>query len=146
MADRNLGLIGARLETAYGVVTELLGVETAGDERIEVWLPEVADVAEMDGGPPDGAATVRRGLTEAYRTDAPAPNLERSLVLLVLARATGKAGGLAPLLVDGVLALATARLTPPGATLPPPGPRPPGPPPSSAPPGPPSRGRARAVW
>ncbi|MGI9147214.1 MAG: ABC transporter transmembrane domain-containing protein [Chloroflexota bacterium] len=132
-ADRNLGLIASRLEGAYGVFANLLVEDVPAGERLDVYLPEVLGVDEVDEAPESPTSIV-----ETYRQDAPGAGLERAL-LTVLIRVRGRELPAPALLVDGLLAVCTSRLAlggpRVGTTGPPPGPgRPP-----SGPGGPPPR-------
>lgn len=110
-AEQNLPSIASRLENAYGVIIDILGVELHG-AMIDVHLSEL--VVEYGGlrlGGGGYAIPRRMQIHDVYLPDAPGDSLERSLLVLILALATeSDSAEPAPLIVDGLLSLAMQRL------------------------------------
>lgn len=107
--EQNLGIISDRLERAYDTMTSLLHMEMR--DKIDVYLSEVLEDPQQPGTllPRGGyAIPSRMEIHEVYRTDAPGEGLERSLLLVLLALAAGNMRP-APMIVDGLLALALRR-------------------------------------
>src|ERR1700737_1762657 len=82
-ADRNLGLIASRLESAYSVFASLLAVDVPAGGRLDVYLPEILGPGEA-GAETTPGPSVGRKVVEAYRADAPAPGLERALLQVLI--------------------------------------------------------------
>ncbi len=103
--EQNLGTISDRLERAFDTTTRLLRTDTR--DKIDVYLSEVLENPQQPGAliPRGGYALPDRlEIHEVYRTDAPGEGLERSVVLVLLALASGNMQP-APMIVDGLLAL-----------------------------------------
>lgn len=107
-AERDMAAIGSRLESAYGILSDLLGIEIDG--RIDVFLSELMVQYQgyrlVAGG---YALPDRLQIHDVYRSDSPGESLERSLATIFLARVTGNEEP-SPFLVDGVLGVMMQRL------------------------------------
>jgi ATP-binding cassette, subfamily B, bacterial len=134
-AEQNLALVGERLEQAYRILSDLLGVDVHDTSVIDVYLSELlvhppfgshpsngagafiaAQSGAMQGEPGEApsssgyAVASAREIHEVYRADAPGNDLERLLLQLLLAIALGNEQPLPPLIVDGLLAYVVQRL------------------------------------
>ena len=117
-AGQNLALVGERLEQAYRILSDLLGIDIRDSTIIDVYLSELLvdpQLGEASSGS-GYADTSAREIHEVYRADAPGNDLERLLLELLLAIAFGNEHPLPPLIVDGLLAYLIQRLDefPPG--------------------------------
>lgn len=109
-AEQNMATIGTRLENAYSIITDLLGVDIQ-NAIIDVHLSEL--VVQFGGQQLGGggyAVPSRMQIHDVYVPDAPGDGLERSLLVLLLALATGREHEPAPMFVDGLLARVMQRL------------------------------------
>ncbi len=108
-AGQHVAQVGERLERAYRILTEVLGVNEAHAGIIDVFLSEmVAGPQMMESG--GYAVASAREIHEVYRADAPGHDLERSLLQVLLATALGNDHPLPPLIMAGLLAYVTQRL------------------------------------
>ena len=108
-AGQHLAQIGERLERAYRILAEVLGVDEAHAGIIEVSLSEMLAGPQMMGSGGYAVASARE-IHEVYRADAPGHDLERSLLQVLLAIALGNDHPLPPLIMDGLLAYVIQRL------------------------------------
>lgn len=120
-AAQNLPLIVKRLEGAYEVIAGLLALDQPADragEAIDVCLSDL--VIDQTGQPGGGGQVVpdKMEIRDIYIADSPGGGLERSLLLLLLAHALGKAGEPPRLIVDGLLTNVMQRLGSPPASEP----------------------------
>lgn len=106
-AAHDMLLIAARLEAMRSAMQRLLGPGGAGQEGVHVYLYETLDEVSSETDP---AARSGRQIHAAYRVDAPAHDLERALVVLMLADAWGPGASRSALLVDGLLGVGTQQL------------------------------------
>lgn len=107
--EQNLGTISDRLERAFDTATRLLRMDPR--DKVDVHLSEVLEDPQQPGAllPRGGYALPGRlEIHEVYRTDAPGEGLERSLVLVLLALASGNMRP-PPMIVDGLLTLLLRR-------------------------------------
>ncbi|GAC1638019.1 MAG: hypothetical protein NVS4B2_27040 [Chloroflexota bacterium] len=101
-AERSLPQIVERIETTSDAVTTLLALPRPS-AVIDIYLSEI--VVDSLGSPlVKGGYVVpeRLQIFEVYRSDAPGETLERSVLMVLLAIATGQERMRFPLLLDGV--------------------------------------------
>jgi len=108
-ADQHLALVSERLEQAYHIMANVLGIDEAHAGIIDVYLSEMLAGAQMTGSGGYALASARE-IHEVYRADAPGHDLERSLLQVLLAMAFGNDHALPPLIMEGLLAYVTQRL------------------------------------
>ncbi|MHB8595517.1 MAG: ABC transporter transmembrane domain-containing protein [Ktedonobacteraceae bacterium] len=111
-ARQHLTQIGERLERAYIVLANLLGVAASGTTSINVYLTELLTDAES-GEALAGSGyviTSAREIHEVYSADALGDGLERSLLQVLLGVTFSNEQLLPPLIVDGLLAYVTLSL------------------------------------
>ncbi len=108
-AGQHLALVSERLEQAYHILADVLGIDEAHAGIIEVYLSEMLAGAQMTGSGGYALASARE-IHEVYRADAPGHDLERSLLQVLLAMAFGNDHALPPLIMEGLLAYVTQRL------------------------------------
>jgi len=108
-AGQHLALVSERLEHAYRILADVLGVDEAHASIIDVYLSEMLAGPQMLGSG-GYAKALAREIHEVYRADAPGHGLERSLLQVLLALAFGNEQALPPLIMEGVLAYVTQRL------------------------------------
>ena len=108
-AGQHLAPVSERLEHAYRILADLLGVDEAHARIIDVCLSEMLAGPQVNGS---GGYVVAGSseIHEVYRADAPGYGLERSLLQVLLAMALGNDHPLPPLIMDGLLADVTQRL------------------------------------
>ncbi|MBV9279279.1 MAG: hypothetical protein JOZ41_04290, partial [Chloroflexi bacterium] len=101
-AEQNLPLIANRLESAYSGAVGMLGVDLQG-AMIDVHLSElVIEYGGMRLGGGGYAVPRRMQIHDLYLPDSPGESLERSLIVLLLALATGNDREPPALIVDGL--------------------------------------------
>ena len=108
-AGQHLAPVSERLEHAYSILANLLGVDEAHASIIDVYLSEMVMSPQMMGSGGYALASARE-IHEVYRADAPGHGLERSLLQVLLAMAFGNEHALPPLIMEGLLAYLTQRL------------------------------------
>lgn len=112
-AEQHIGMIGGRLENAYGVISGLLAIEPRAGSRIDVHLAEMLEDPQQPGQMLGGggyAVPGRLEIREVFRSDAPGDGLERSLLMVLLTFATGAEASRPPFLLDGLLGCTMQRL------------------------------------
>ncbi len=108
-AELPLALVSERLEQAYHILADVLGIDEAHAGIIEVYLSEMLAGAQLTGSGGYTEALTRQ-IHEVYRADAPGHDLERSLLQVLLVMAFGNDHALPPLIMEGLLAYVTQRL------------------------------------